>query len=398
MKKKIVYINTVCNGSTGKIMCDTARESVKAGFEAYCFYGRGNGNSSINTIKIGNKLSTLFHVLLARIGFNGYGSYFVTKKLIKKLKQMNPDIIHLHNIHGYYINFKVLFNYLKKEYKGKIVWMLHDCWSFTGHCSHYSNIACNKWQKECYNCRQLNCYPKEYIDTVRKEYLYKKRIFTGIDNLLLITPSNWLEEQVKKSFLSKYTIKTIYNGIDLNIFKPTYDETIYIKYNIPKNKKILLGVANIWDERKGFNIFLELSRIIKKDEIIVIVGVNQSQIKELPHNIIGITRTDNQTELVKMYSMATVFINPSTEETFSLVTVEAMACGLPVVVCGLTAPKELVNEKVGIVINKNKANEYYSAYQFLMENKLNKKEIIAHAQKFSNKKMINENIKIYKEQ
>jgi glycosyltransferase involved in cell wall biosynthesis len=182
------------------------------------------------------------------------------------------------------------------------------------------------------------------------------------------------------------------------MFKPTYDETIYIKYNIPKNKKILLGVANIWEERKGFHIFLELSKIIKKDEIIVLVGVNQSQIKELPHNIIGITRTDNQIELVKIYSMATVFINPSTEETFSLVTVEAMACGLPVVVCGLTAPKELVNEKVGIVINKNKANEYYSAYQFLMENKLNKKEIIAHAQKFSNKKMINENIKIYKEQ
>ena len=241
-------------------------------------------------------------------------------------------------------------------------------------------------------------YPKKYIDTTKKEYYFKKNIFTNLNNLIIVTPSDWLKDLVEKSFLGNYDIKTIHNGINLNIFKPNIDNTILSKYNIPKNKKIILGVSNIWDGYKGLDTFIKMSKLLNNDEIIVLVGLNEKQINNLPNNIIGIKRTDNQEELVKLYSIADVFINPSLEETFSLVTVEAMACGLPVVVCGLSAPKELINENVGkIVYNYNDAYSYYKAYQELMKKNINKKDIINYAQKFSNIKMLEKNLKIYRE-
>lgn len=397
-KKKVVFINVVCNGSTGRIMCDIAKEAKNNGYETYCFYGRGVANKELNCIKIDNKLSILFHVLISRFGFNGHGSYFATKKLIKRLKEINPDIIHLHNIHGYYLNLKVLFNYLTNEYKGKIIWTLHDCWAFTGHCSYFTLVSCNKWQKECFSCPRLGIYPKEYIDTTNKEFYLKKRLFTNLNNVTLITPSNWLKSLVERSYLNKYPITTINNGINLNIFKRIIDFNILKKYDIPKNKKILLGVANIWEERKGLNIFLDLAKIIKEDEIIVLVGLNDKQKKSLPQNIIGITRTDNQTDLAKLYSLAKVFINPSFEETFSLVTIEAMACGTPVVVCDMSAPKELINAQVGLAVSKYTAADYYKAYKTLEKKNLDSSLISEYVEKFANDKMISKNLKIYEEE
>ena len=232
MKKKLVQINSVCNGSTGKIMCDIALNSKNCGFDSYCFFGRGNPNKKVNCIKFGNKLSFYFHALIARLGFNGYGSYFSTRKMIKKIKKINPDVIHMHNIHGYYLNLPIFFKYLKKEFKGKIIWTLHDCWSFTGHCSYFTMAKCNKWQKECYNCPQLNAYPKEYFDTTNREFKLKRKLFLGLNNLTIVTPSEWLKKLVKKSFLKEYKCKVINNGIDLNIFKPQPNGNIYDKYNI----------------------------------------------------------------------------------------------------------------------------------------------------------------------
>lgn len=397
MKKRVVYINVVCNGSTGKIMCDIAKYASKEGYETYCFYGRGNGRKDINCIKIGNKFSILFHVFLGRIGFNGHGSYFATKKLIKKLKEINPDIIHLHNIHGYYLNLKILFNYLKNEYKGKVIWMLHDCWAITGYCSYFSLVGCNKWQTKCFKCPQKKMYPKEIFDTSKREFKFKKKLFSNINNLTLVTPSFWLENIVKSSFLKEYKVKTIYNGINLEIFKPIKDNDIYIKYNIPKDKTIFLGVANIWEERKGLNIFLDLAKIIKDDEVIVLVGLNNKQIKKLPKNVIGISRTENQLELVKLYTIANIFINPSYEETFSLVTVESLACGTPVVVCGMSAPKELINASIGCVVNEYTAENYYKSAKELMKQNIKETELVEYVKKFSNDLMIKENIELYRE-
>lgn len=391
--KKFVAINSVCNGSTGKIMCDIAREISKNDFDTYCFYGRGNPKENVNCIKFGNKLSFYFHAFIARLGFNGYGSYFSTKKMVKKLKEINPDIIHLHNIHGYYLNLKVFFKYLKKEYKGKIIWTLHDCWAFTGHCAYFTMAKCDKWKSGCSNCCQLNCYPKSLVDTSKREYKLKKNLFLGINNITLVTPSNWLKELVKKSFLREYEIKVVNNGIDLEVFKPTYDKLIYDKYNIPKDKRILLGVANIWEVRKGLNIFLALSKLIKDDTIIVLVGLNKKQILSLPSNIIGIERTDNIVDLVKIYSISKIFVNPSLEETFSLVTVEAMACGLPVIVSRTSAIKELVIPGVGEVIKTENASNYFNK---INELKYDNKKIVNHVKKYSYKKFIDNYVSLYK--
>jgi len=398
--KKLVQINVVCNGSTGRIMCDIAKKAKSENIDPYCFYGRGNPNKDVNCIRIGNNFSTYFHVLLARLGFNGYGSYFSTKKLIKNLKKINPDIIHMHNIHGYYLNLKVLFKYLKKEYKGKIIWTLHDCWSFTGHCSYFTKVNCNKWQKKCFDCPQLKEYPKTFIDRTNSEFKLKKKLFCGLNNLTLVTPSAWLANLVRMSFLNKYRIQVINNGIDLNVFKPTANNDIYEKYNIPKDKKIILGVANIWEERKGLDIFLSLSHIISNEEIIILIGLNELQLHHLPSNIIGIKRTDNIEELRSLYTIANVFLNPSLEETFSLVTVEAISCGTPVVVNDSSAVSELVINNIGYIVNNHRVGEYYKKIKKIFTEDISKDRkrfLFEHSKKYDSKTILNQMISLYKE-
>lgn len=394
MSKKIVQINSVCYGSTGKIMCDIASKLQNEDFESYCFFGRGNPNAELKCIKIGNKLSFYFHVLIARFGFNGYGSYFSTKKMIRKLKKINPDIIHLHNIHGYYLNFNLLFNFLKNKYKGRIIWTLHDCWAFTGHCPHFTIAKCNKWKTECSNCPQLSIYPRTFFDNTKREHRLKKKLFLELPNLTIVTPSVWLKDLVKQSFFKNCNVQVINNGVDLNVFKPTYDKNIYDKYDIPKNKKVLLGVANVWEKRKGLNTFLELSKIIQSDTIIVLVGLTKKQIKLLPDNIIGIEQTDNIYDLVKIYSISNVFLNPSLEETFSLVTIEAMACGTPVVVSKTSAIKNLVVPGVGEVVDQEKTQNYFDKICNLS---FDEKKINKHIQKYSNELNIKNYLNLYKE-
>ena len=254
----------------------------------------------------------------------------------------------MHNIHGYYLNLKVLFKYLKNEYKGKIVWTLHDCWAFTGHCSYFTSIKCNKWQKKCFNCPRLNVYPKEYFDTTKKEFELKKKLFTNLNNLTLVTPSNWLKDLVKISFLKKYKVEVINNGIDLNIFKPTYDETIYDKYNIPRNKKIILGVANVWTKEKGLYDFIKLSEKLDDSFVIVLVGVDDKIQKILPNNILAIKRTDNQIDLAKIYTIADVFVNPTYEDNYPTTNLESIACGTFTVCYNTGGCKEQISAK-GIV-------------------------------------------------
>ena len=349
--KKLVQINVVCNGSTGRIMCDIAKEANNNGFDSFCFYGRGMPNNEVNCIRIDNKFSIYFHVLLARLGFNGHGSYFATKKLVRRLRKINPDVIHLHNIHGYYINLKILFKYLKDEYSGKIIWTLHDCWAFTGHCSYFTLAKCNKWQTECKKCPQLNCYPKELFDTTNGEFKMKSKLFTEIENLTIVTPSEWLKDLVNESFLKGYKVEVINNGIDTNIFKPACDNGIYDKYQIPRDKKIILGVANIWEERKGLKDFIELAKCIDNDYVIVLVGIDKKIKKELPDNIITIARTDKQSELAAIYSSATVLFNPTYEDNFPTVNIECISAGTPVVTYDTGGCKETIRG-YGKVINK----------------------------------------------
>ena len=380
---KVVGINVVCNGSTGKIMKEIQKKANENGYETISLYGRRKGYNDLNSKKIGNNLSLLFHAFITFV-FNkhNHGSYFTTKKMIKFLRQYKPDIIHIHNIHGYYLNNTVFFNYLNNDFKGKVIWTLHDCWSFTGHCSHFDYIKCDKWQKQCHNCPQKREYPYSwFFDTSYKEYQQKKKLYTNIKDLTIVVPSNWLKEKVQKSFFKDKECLVINNGIDLNVFKPNIDKKIYNKYNIPKDKKIILGVASVWTEKKGFNTFLELSNVISENEIIIMVGLNKKQMKNLPNNIIGIERTENIKDLVSLYTIADVFFNPSMEETFSLVTVESLACGTPCVVFNATATPELIDKKVGVIINNYDINNIYSNIRKLY-NKEYKTECILKAQKY----------------
>ena len=355
MNKKLVQINTVCNGSTGKIMSAIADEAEKQGFKTYNFFGRGNEQKRGRDIKIENKLSIYLHVFISRLGFDGRGSYFSTKRLIKKIRRINPNVIHLHNIHGYYLNYKVLFKYLKNDYNGIIVWTLHDCWTFTGHCTHFTMSKCEKWKSECENCIQYKEYPKSFFDKSEIAFKLKKKLFSRLNNCTLVTPSKWLKDLVKQSFMKEYPIHVINNGIDLNIFKQYPKEElgeIYNKYNIPKNKKIILGVANVWSDSKGLYDFIEVSKLLNYDCLLVLVGIKDKDkklIREKKGNIFNIGKTDNQIELAKIYQIADLFINLSRQETFGLTTVEAIACGIPIIAYNDTAIPEIIEDKDALV-------------------------------------------------
>lgn len=347
---KILFINSVCNGSTGTICKTLYKAAVEAGHECCIAYGRGEAPKGFKTIKIGNKLDIYLHVLKARLfDASGFGSKHATKEFIKKIDEFKPDIIHLHNIHGYYVNIEILFKYLKNHPEIKKIWTLHDCWAFTGHCAYYTYAKCNKWETCCKGyCPNRNEYPKTIFSCVTKNYTKKKNIFSNVGNMVLITPSQWLKNEIEKSFLKDYETVVIHNGVDTSIFKPTPSD-IRQQYGI-EDKKIILGVASVWDKRKGLNTFLELSKEIDDEYQIVLIGLNSKQIKQLPSNIIGISRTESVQELVEWYSAAYVYFNPTLEDNYPTTNLEAISCGTPVVTFETGgSPESVVGN--GIIIN-----------------------------------------------
>ena len=347
---KVLQINTVCGIlSTGKICTDLAEVLKKNGYECEIAYGREEVPESYqNAYRICNDMQVKIDAFKTRLFDNaGLNNKVATKKLIEWIKAYSPDIIHLHNIHGYYLNIKFLFDFLKK-YGKPVVWTLHDCWSFTGHCVHFETIKCEKWKNGCGSCPKKNSYPQSmFFDFSRRNYNLKKKLFTSLENLTFITPSQWLADVTKQSFLGKYDINPIPNGVDLEVFKPT-DSDFRRKYDLV-NKKIVLGVASAWVKNKGIDEFVQLSKILPENFKVVIVGMKKEQAEKMPENILVIPRTTNITELAEIYTAADVFLNPSRFETMGLTTVEAMACGTPVVTSNCTAVPEVVTESSGIV-------------------------------------------------
>lgn len=331
---KILMINSVCGiKSTGRICTDLAVELEKQGHEVKIAYGRENVPEQFQkyAVRIGSEWDVRFHGIKARLfDAMGLGSKEATQKFIDWVEKFNPDIIQLHNIHGYYINIEILFEYLKKCNK-KIIWTLHDCWTFTGHCAYFDFYGCNKWESGCEGiCACKKDYPTTLLlSRAEKNYQIKKSLFTGINNLTIVTPSQWLASLVKKSFLSEYNVKVIHNGVNTDVFKPTPSEIKSI-YSIG-DKKIILGVASIWDRRKGLETFIELSKQIEDDYKIILIGLNKEQIKKLPNTIIGIERTNSTKELAEFYSAADVFLNPTLEDNYPTTNIEAIACGTPVI-------------------------------------------------------------------
>ena len=384
MGKKLVQINTVCNTSTGRIMGDIQREAVKQGYDAVSFVGRRKPFRDIRCEKIGNSLSFWIHVVINTIfDRQGYGSYFVTKKMVKRIREENPDIIHLHNLHGYYLNLPILFDYLANEFRGKVFWTFHDCWPFTGHCAYFASVGCDEWIEECRHCPKKKEYPISlFLDASRRNFRDKKKMFTSLQNLTIITPSEWMGNWIRDSFFKNYRIEVVNNGIDLTKFSYKPNEEVLHKYMISRNKKILLGVANVWDKRKGLHDFLKLSEKLPAEYQIVLVGLNKFQMQQVPPTIIGIERTEDVEELVALYSMAHIFINPSVEESFSLVTVEAFACGTPVIVLDTSAVKELVSNENGVVLEEHETQDYLQAIDYLESLGLTRAQIAATALKY----------------
>ncbi len=340
-------------GSTGRLAESIGKKTISHGWESYIAHGRFSRPSQSRIIKIGTNYDVFIHGLQTRFfDRHGLASKRATTKLISRIKEINPDIIHLHHLHGYYINIKILFEFLGKR-DTPVIWTFHDCWSFTGHCVHFDFVGCEKWQTECYNCPQKNEYPASlFIDRSRKNFYLKKALFISIKNMTIVPVSGWLSDVVSRSFMGKIPRVVINNGIDLRIFNEDKDtESLRQKYSLD-SKFVILGVANPWTRKKGFYDFIELSTMLNDDMVIIMVGLNKSQLKNLPANIIGITRTENQQELKKLYSISDIFLNLSVEETFGLTTVESLACGTPAIVFNATACPETVDENTGFVIEK----------------------------------------------
>jgi putative colanic acid biosynthesis glycosyltransferase len=392
---RVLQINSSNSGSTGNIMLNISKVACEQGFIFYFAYANSRNNKMKtlgNSILISNIVERNLHLKLAYYsGFNDCFSTLGTKAFLKKIDKIKPDIIHLHNLHNCYINLRMLFRYIKAK-NIPVVWTLHDCWAFTGKCPHFTMIGCNKWKTGCFDCPQFKQYPETRVDKTLIMYKLKNEWFTGVENLAIVTPSQWLADKVAESFLGCYPIKVINNGIDLNLFKPTASN-FREKYGL-QGKRVLLGVADIWSNSKGLNIFTELSKMLDGQYKIVLVGLSREQIKNLPSNVLGLLRINCIKELAEIYSAADLFINPSIEETMGLVTIEALACGTPVIVSNSTAVPEMINPNCGVIVEKWNVDDYFRAIEesnqkFLQVNCIN------HAKEFDVGNKYSEYVDIY---
>lgn len=345
---KVAQINTVCgNGSVGRITVDIYHALKKEGMDGRIFYGRRTAPENIDAVKFGNETSMGIHVLSTMLrGSHGFSSGAQTKKLVKMLQEYDPDVIHLHNIHGFYLHVEILFQYLKQCGK-PIVWTLHDCWPFTGHCAYFDYAGCEKWKQGCEHCPQYRkVYPYGLCrDGSRTNYQRKQICFTKVPNLTLVTPSKWLADLTAQSFLREYPVCVIPNGIDLEKFHP-------VKYQ-GGNKKRILGVANVWDQRKGLEYFEQLRKALDpKQYEITVVGVSKKQMESLPKGICGILHTKNVEELAELYGMADVYVNPTLEDNFPTTNLEALACGTPVLTFDTGGSVESITPACGKIVKQ----------------------------------------------
>lgn len=343
---KILQINTTYNiGSTGRIVAGLERIIVDAGHHSYVAYGYGDLEDR-HHYKIISQIDSYKHNVLSRLSDSqGLHSNNKTNKLIGYIDALSPDIIHLHNLHGNYLNYSLLFEYLKR-YEGKIVWTLHDCWSFTGHCAYFDLVSCDKWIDGCCDCPQRSAYPPAIIDSSSRNYSLKKSLFSAVSDKLTIVPvSFWLERLLRQSFLNQSKIKTIHNGIDLTKFRPTKNGGI-------KKRHYVLGVAFPWDRRKGLADFIKLRSILSNDIDIILVGLSKKQAANLPDGIQGLEKTNSIEDLCSLYSCALALINPTYEDNYPTVNLEAMACGTPVITYNTGGSPESITAHTGKVVEK----------------------------------------------
>lgn len=359
---RVLQINTVSGyGSTGRICSDLALVLKKNGHECFIAYGQGKSNDE-STLKIGSKIENHFHNIFSRLsGKQAYFSTNGTNQLITYIQKIKPNLIHLHNLHGNYLNIEILFKFLSKA-EIPVVWTLHDCWAFTGKCTHYTEMGCYKWQTECHHCPQVKKYPPSLLfDQSGKMFWDKKKWFTSVKNMTLVPVSNWLASEVKNSFLQNIPVVPIYNWIDHSIFKPI-NENLKVKYGIDERKFVILGVSAGWKKNNNkLNDFIHLANLISNDMQIILVGKARAGI--IPKEILHIPYVHGTDILAEIYSMADAYVHVSTEDTFGKVIAEAMSCGTPAIVYNSTACPELIGEGCGFVVEKRNVSEINNALQ-----------------------------------
>ena len=350
-------INVVCGiRSTGRICTDLAAALEEQGHEVKIAYGREEVPEQFKkyAVRIGNDLDVKLHGLKARL-FDGcgFGSKKATEKFIEWVKEFDPDVIHLHNLHGYYINIEVLFDYLRTCRK-RIIWTLHDCWAFTGHAAFCEAANCERWITGCYDCPKKNDYPASLFDKSTENWKKKKNLMEGIPNLTIVTPSEWLANLVRNSFLAQYPVLVIHNGLNTSVFKPT-DSDVKERLGL-QNKKIVLGVAELGEKRKGLDDFISISKMLPTQYQVVLVGLSRKQVRYLPKAIVGIERTNSVNELVELYTAADVYVNPTYEDNYPTTNLEAIACGTPVITYNTGGSGESAS-LYGAVVEKGQINK-----------------------------------------
>ncbi len=375
MKKKLLQISSAVNwGSIGKIAEQIGLKAMEYGWESYIAYGRKeyHNPSKSKLIKVGNQLNVYEHYIENRLFDNeGLASRIPTKKFIKQIEEIKPDIIHLHNIHDHWLNYKILFEYLN-TINTPVVWTFHDCWAFTGHCMHFVHSNCNKWKTMCSTCQQKGVF----LDNSFRNYNLKSCLFTN-NNLIIVSVSQWMAEFVKESFLKDKTIKVIQNGVDVKIFTPTNKKN--------NDKFTILAVSNVWNKSKGLYDIFKLRELLPAEYEIVIVGLSVKQIKDLPLGIKGIQRTQNIQELVNLYSMSNVFVNPTYADTFPTVNIEALACGTPVITYKTGGSPEAIDDKTGVIVEQGNVNALADAIKQIKDTPFSSQDCRQRAVEFYDK-------------
>lgn len=373
---KLFQISIEVNAnSVGKIAEQIGEAAMAEGWESYIAYARDNRPSKSHVIKIGSRLGIYWHGLMTRL-FDRHclHSTRATKKLIKQMEEINPDVIQIQHIHGYFLDMRVLFDYLQCADK-LVVWTFHDCWTFTGHCTHFydleNNFECEKWKTECFGCFKKNEYPGSMlVDRSRCNYALKKRLFTSVKNMTIVPVSSWLADLVGQSFLKIVPIHLIYNGIDVNIFSQKNNKKeIYLKYGIPVDAYSVLGAASMWGAGKGLKDFYYLRKCLSQEISIIMVGLTETQINELPNGIIGIKRTYNQQEMAELYAAASVFVNPTYSDTLPTVNLESQACGTPVITYHTGGCPETIEEgQTGVIVERGDKDALVKAILNVLRN------------------------------
>lgn len=344
--------------------------AIQNGWESYIAYSYGRDGVKpcrSKQIPVGNKWDVALHGVVTRL-FDAHGlmSQVATQKLVDQIQKIKPDVIHIHNIHGYFLNYQILFDFLSQN-DIPVIWTVHDCWLYTGHCYYYTFIGCNKWQTGCGHCPQQRKFPASWLtDRSRQNFIDKKEAFTSVptDRLTIVPVSEWIKGEMKKSFFKDYPFQVIHNGINTEVFKLSETEEVKSKYGL-KGKHILLGVAALWHPEKGVADFLQLASMLHEDEVIVMIGVDEKLQKRLPHNVVGIKRTENIRQMAELYSAATAFVNPTWQDNYPTVNLEAIACGTPVVTYRTGGSVEAVTPETGFIVERGDVDGLLQAVRII---------------------------------